>query len=93
MRHEDQDDGDPDYKTVRLLGCTLQQAQIADEQRNFEETDAHLVDRSAGKVHSRVRDDVILRPESYRKSQSISGFWTVASSVSCAPNGSGHCAR
>lgn len=52
------DNGDPDEDAVVALARCLQQAQVADEQRDLEEADAELVYRAAGKVDLFVRRGV-----------------------------------
>jgi hypothetical protein len=52
----------------------LEEPQVADQQRNLEKTDTHLIYRSSGKVGVRVRDDAFLWPVRERQPQAILCF-------------------
>lgn len=73
MADEDGDDGDPDEDAVGALARRLQQTQVAEQQRNLEQTDAKLIDGAAGKVDLFVGWSVtdVFGSEFKRKTQSV----------------------
>ncbi len=68
--------GDPDYPPVDAVGGSLEEPQVADQQRNLEEADAQLVDGPAGIVGARVRDEVLLWACHERESEAKLGLCT-----------------
>ena len=61
MREEDEGDGGQNDSAVdALLVCAVEQPEIAYQQRDLEETDTHLVNRSAGEVDSGERYEVLV---------------------------------
>ena len=64
MGHEDKDNGHPHHEAVCLLSCAFQQTQVADQQGNLEETDAHLVNWTTSEIDPSVCREILLRPKS-----------------------------
>jgi hypothetical protein len=59
----DGNDGNPNHPPVHGVVRPLEQPQVANQQSNFEEADAHLVYRPAGIVPARVRNQICLRTQ------------------------------
>lgn len=64
----------PDDPAVHGVARPLEEPQITNQQRDLEEADAHLVDRSAGVVGARVRNKVRHWAQLERQSEAILGF-------------------
>lgn len=74
MGEEDEDNGGPDNTAICLLVSALEEAQIADEEGDFEKGNADLVDGAASEVEARVGDKTGLRPIPERQSQAVLCF-------------------
>lgn len=61
VRGKDGDHGNPDHPAVEHMAGAFKQTQVTDQEGNLEETDAHLVDGSAGKVGAGVLDQAVFR--------------------------------
>lgn len=72
MRKEDEDDGDPNHDSVGPPIGASKQSQVADTERNLEEADTQLVERTAGKVDLHVLAFVLGRTQGQRQSETIS---------------------
>lgn len=74
VSHDDENDGSPYNPPVCDVVCALEQTKVADQQGDFEEADAQLVNRSSGVVASRVVDEVGCWPPLKRQSETILRF-------------------
>lgn len=77
MSKEYEDNSGPHDLGIEFVVCALQEAQVADEQGDFEEADAELIDRSTGKVDACIRDDVVLGTKFQRQTEAVFCFWFV----------------
>ena len=72
VREEDEHDGDQDHPAVDALRVgAVAEAKIADQQRDLEEADADLIDRSPGVVDYSEEFKILRRACLYRKSKSV----------------------
>jgi hypothetical protein len=81
VREEDGADGDPDDAAVDALAGALEEAQVADEERDLEEADAELVERPSGVVPARVGDEVCLGAELDGETEAVSGLCPMVVSI------------
>lgn len=78
VAHEDQGRDSPHDHAVRLVVGALEQAQVTDEEGNFEEADAELVKGTAGIVDAGKGDEVLLGPEADGQAEAVFCFWLLS---------------